>query len=97
MIKPPFIARSGESGFWIEDAAGLTIWNLNSLIEIGEEQLFELTELFARGANERLRILDHVVNMARSPKVGRPRSKKPSPLALAQRKSRAKRKQSKPE
>jgi hypothetical protein len=96
MIKPPFTAKSGLSGVWIEDANGLTIWSINSLLELGDEQLFDVAELFANGANFLLERRNHqrqmTVKAAQSPRTGRPRSKKPSPAALAKRKSRAKQK-----
>lgn len=90
MIKPPFTAKSGLSGIWIEGADGVTVADINPLID--PEIAFDLATLLARGANEVLRQREHVKRMAASPNVGRPRSKKPSPLALAKRKSRAKQK-----
>jgi hypothetical protein len=96
MIKPPFTAKSGLSGVWIEDANGLTVLNPNPLLELGDEQLFDLIQLFAEGANFLLERRNHQRQMtilaAQSPRTGRPRSKKPGPAALAKRKSRAKQK-----
>jgi hypothetical protein len=95
MIKPPFTAKSGLSGTWIEDAEGVTVWNINSLLGLSNEQMFDLAMLFAKGANERLRVLEHVSRIAK--KAGRPMLKKPSASTLAKRKSRAKLTQEKPE
>jgi hypothetical protein len=86
MIKPPFTARLGDASAWIVDAQGLSVADINTLLD--PEAAFDLAQLFSSGANERLRQIDHARNIAK--KAGRPRHKKPSQAALAKRKQRAK-------
>lgn len=84
MIKPPFTAKTGLSGVWIEDGDGVSVCDMNSLLD--PEIAFDLATLLARGANEVLRQREHARTIAK--KAGRPPSKKPSPMALAKRESR---------
>lgn len=53
MIQPPFKVKIGQSGVWIEDSAGLSIADINPLIEdrvIG----FRTAELFVNATNSYL-------------------------------------------
>jgi hypothetical protein len=84
MIKPPYTAQQCAAGVWIEDGDGALICQLSTS---PNAEAFRVAELFAKGANERLRSLEHVKVMAK--KAGRPRMKRPTKAALAKRKQRA--------
>lgn len=49
MIKPPFTACSGISGHWIEDASGVTVLDVNPLIE--EPEAARIAEFTAKAMN----------------------------------------------
>jgi len=83
MIKPPFTANQDDSVV-VQDANGFPICEINPFLP----DPFAVAQLLAAGANERLRNLEHLKEMAK--KAGRPRHKKPGEFALAKRKERAK-------
>jgi hypothetical protein len=91
MIKPPFTAKQGISGIWIEDGDGVTVCDISPL-RLDDPDAFEVAKFFADGANLLHERREHAKRMARSPNVGRPRSKKPTAAALAKRESRKRKK-----
>jgi hypothetical protein len=94
MIKPPFTAKQGLSGIWIEDADNITVCDISLLIEPSEA--FRVAEFLVKGANLLYERQEHARRIGREC-GGRPPLKKPSKAALAKRESRKRLKQQKPE
>ena len=72
MIKPPFTAKFGQSGVWIEDANGLSIADMSSLIDPMEA--FRAAELLVNGTNSYLRRVEHAQCIGKE-RGGRPPKK----------------------
>jgi hypothetical protein len=72
MIQPPFKVKIGQSGVWIEDSAGLSIADINPLIE-DRVIAFRTAELLVNGTNSYLRRVELAREVGK--KGGRPPKK----------------------
>lgn len=72
IIQPPFKAKIGQSGIWIEDSVGLLIAEINPLID-DRVVAFRVAELLVNGTNSYLRRVDLAREVGK--KGGRPPKK----------------------
>ena len=86
MLKPPFTAKHGLSGVWIEDGNGVTICDMSLLLD--PDIAFTIAELLAAGANQRLH--QAAVNKQNAKNAGRPKIHTSNPKTLYQRTRREK-------